>query len=252
MAKREITGWTKEDYLQYKHKEHPDDHEWDFEEFYCLNEIICQPEEYDGPTRYCKKYTKPKDGEGRYTSCNVHITVTGDDRGIEPIRENDAMPEEGNSRALTHGMYAEDENLKENWSEADEKIYDKVMGWAEDFGFEEGGPAHTQLESLAMSKVRELRSEKYLNENGEVVEREAWNPETEQLEEWEEVHELADHLRLKKKTILSMMKELGLTPKAQSQIGESDAKADEANAVAELTSEAIDKENENYDPEQFD
>lgn len=249
MAKRELTGWSREE-LEKERFEYPDDHDVDFEDMYCLKEIIYQPDHYDGPTRYCKKYTKNKPDGSNYNHCEVHICSEngGWEKGLE---ESDGEFEEGNSAAMKHGMYADDENLKENWSEADEKVYDKVMGWAEDFGFEEGSPAHTQLESLAMSKVRELRSEKYLNENGEVVEREAWNPETEQLEEWEEVHELADHLRLKKKTILAMMKELGLTPKAQSQIGESEANANEADAIAEIANEALDDEDTEYDPDQF-
>ena len=254
MAQQEITGWTKEEYLEQKAK-HPDSHEYRFEDFYCLCKIAYQPEDYEGPERYCKKYTllKDEDEEGdRESFCRNHIGKSnGWQKGKEVIEEEGHNFDENHAKSLKHGMYAEDENLKENWSEADQTVYDQVMSWAEDFGFEEGSPAHMQLESLAMSKVRELRSEKYLNENGEVVEREQWNPETEQVEEWEEVHQLADHLRLKKKTILSMMKELGLTPKAQSQIGESDAKADEASAIAEITSEALDSEDEEYDPEKF-
>ena len=249
MAKEEITGWGKEEYLQYKFEEHPDDHEWDFEDFYCLKQIIYQPEDYDGPTRYCQKYTKPKDGEGRYSKCYVHIGAEngGTEAGLEAGEEF----EENNAAALKHGMYAEDENLKANWSEADEAVFNKVMGWAEDYGFDEGSPEFMQLESLGLSKVRELRSEKYLNENGQVVEREQYNPETGEVQEWEEVHELADHVRLKKQTIIQMMKELGLTPKAKSQIGESDAKADEAGAVAEIVDQALDGDEE-YDPEMFD
>jgi len=252
MAQEEITGWTKEDKLEAKAK-HPDDHEYDFEEFYCLIQIRYQPEDYDGPPRYCSKYTKlnknDDEDEDRYSHCYVHIG--NEDKEYDPTPDEEYQFDDGNAANLQHGMYAEDENLKENWSEADQTVYDQVMSWAEDYGFEEGSPAYMQLESLAMSKVRELRSEKYLNENGEVVEREAWNPETEEVEEWEEVHELADHLRLKKQTILSMMKELGLTPKAAAQIGESDAKEDEADAIAEIASDALDSDESEYDPDKF-
>lgn len=249
MASEKVTGWTKEEMLQ-KEYEHPDDHEWSFDKFYCCASIPRQPEDYDGPERFCKSYTrKHEEGDGRYSRCRFHNgAAQGDwETSIEAMDQ----ASESNTRAMTHGMYAEDENLKENWSEADQILFDKVMGWAEDFGFEEGSPEYMQLESLGLSKVREMRSEKYLNENGEIVEREQFNPETGEVSEWEEVHPLSDNLRLKKQTILKMMKELGLTPKAQSLMDESESKASQADAVSELASSAIDKEDEEYDPDQF-
>lgn len=250
MAKEELTGWTRSEKFQAK-QDHPDDHDWNFDDFRCLSEITNQPEDYEGGQRFCKKYTLKKDGgESRHNRCRNHNGAAHKDweSGIE---EADGA-EEGNARALKHGMYAEDENFKANWSEADQTVYDKVMDWAEEYGFAEGSPEYMELESLALSKVRELSAEKYLNENGEVVEREQFNPETGEVEEWEEVHPLSDNLRLKKQTIIKMMKELGLTPKARSQIGESDANASAAEQLADVASSALDDDDQDYDPEQFD
>jgi len=251
MASEKVTGWTKEEMLQKKH-EHPEDHDWSFDELYCCSSIPRQPEDYDRPQRFCKSYTRKHesdDSDGRYSRCRFHNGAAHGDwqSGTEAADE----ASEGNVRAMKHGMYAEDENLKENWSDADQILFDQVMDWAEDFGFEEGSPAYTQLESLALSKVREMRSEKYLNENGEIVEREQFNPETGEVSEWEEVHPLSDNLRLKKQTILKMMKELGLTPKAKSLMGESESKGSAAEAMADLASSAIDKDDQDYDPDQF-
>jgi hypothetical protein len=250
MASDELTGWTKEEVLRKEYK-HPDDHEFDFRRFYCLAEIPRQPPEYDGPPRFCGRYTifKDEDERIRFNRCRFH-NGSGHADWESGIEAADGAGE-GNVRAMEHGMYAEDENLKENWSDADETIYNKVMGWAEDYGFEEGDPEYMQLESLAMSRVREMRSEKFLNEHGEVVEREQFNPETGEVQEWEEVHPLSDNLRLKKKTIITMMKELGLTPTSKSQIGESDAEASAAEAMAEVASSALDNDDHDYDPEQF-
>lgn len=244
MASQKVTGWTKED-RERERREHPDDHTWEFEEFYCLAEIPHQPDDYEGPTRYCANYTKRLEGEDRRPRCRFHDA----EKNWEPEDENPIS--EGEARHLKHGMYAEDENLKEDFSEADKKLFEKIMGWAEDFGFEAESPAYMQLESLALSKVREMRAEKYLNEEGELVEREAWNPEEETLETWEEVHPLADHLRLKKRTILDMMKELGLTPKSQASIDASEGSANASEAIAEIAEEALDSEEAEYDPEKF-
>jgi len=252
MASDEVTGWL-EQKVKRKRYEHPEDHEFDFEDFYCLADIPRQPEDYDGPQRVCGQYTKLCDEDAerdRYNRCKFHNGAAHGnwEKGIE---DSDQF-EEGNGAAITHGAYADDENLKDNWSDADAKIYERVMGWARDYGFEPGSPEYTQLETLAMSKVREMRSEKYLNENGEVVERQSYDPESGQVEEWEEVHELSDNLRLKKKTILDMMKELGLTPKAKSQIGESDSKGNAADALAEVASRALDADDAEYDPDKFE
>ena len=247
MANRKLTGWTKEEKLRQK-SEHPSSHEYSFENYRCLAEIINQPDNYDGPVRFCKKYTLKKDDGGRYNRCRKHNGAGHKDDSLEGLDQ----AEEGNTKAMTHGMYAEDENLRDNWDEADEKLYEKVMGWAEDYGFEEGSPEYQQLESLAMSKVRAMRGEVYLNENGEVVTRESFNPETGEKETWEEVHPLSDNVRLKKQTIIKMMKELGLTPKARSTMDESEAKASEASAMAEIASEALDGEENEYDPSQFE
>lgn len=245
MAVEKVTGWTKEDVARERH-EHPDDHEYDFEEFYCLTQINRQPPDYDGPPRYCAKYTLLDDDfeNGRRPSCRFHK------RNIEDLPDEGRW-EEGDVTNMKHGMYAEDENLKDDFSEADEKLFEKIMGWAEDFGFEEGSPAYTQLESLALSKVREMRAEKYLNENGELVEREAWNPEKEELETWEEVHPLSDQLRLKKQTIVDMMKELGLTPKAQSQMDAASSEGNAMDAFAEMAESALDDDEAEYDPSEF-
>lgn len=253
MASQKVTGWTKAEYLKEKY-EHPEDHEYTFEEFYCLAEIPRQPEDYDGPTRYCKANTRTKDdGDGRHGRCRFHNGAVGSgDGNWEKSLEAADQAGEGNTRRMEHGMYAEDENLKENWSDADQKLFDRVMAWAEEYGFEEGSPEYEMLESLALSKVRELRSEKYLNEKGEVVEREQYDPETGTVETYEEVHSLSDNLRLKKQTILKMMKELGLTPKAKASMDESEAEAGAAEAMAEVASKALDGDGNDYDPEQFE
>jgi hypothetical protein len=148
-------------------------------------------------------------------------------------------------------MYAEDANLIEDFSDADEALFEQIMSWAEDYGFEEGSPAHVQLESLALSKVREMRGEVYLQENGEIVLEESFDPETGQKTEREETHPLKNDLRLQKQTIDKMLGSLGLTPKAESQMDLNDSGASAAEAVGEMAQNAIESEDGGYDADQF-
>lgn len=252
MASQKVTGWTNEQLME-EQAHFEGRHGYDFTDWFCLKQIPRQPDDYDGPDRYCKNPTSPKDDEeGRHPGCHWHKGVAGTE-AAETAADHleDDQFEEGNTAATTHGMYTEDENLKDDFSEADEELFDLIMGWAEDYGFGEGSPAYMELESLALSKVREMRAEKYLNENGELVEREQYNPEAERVETWEEVHPLSDHLRLKKKTILSIMKELGLTPKSEAQMGEAEANASASEAIGEVAAEALDSDENEYDPGEF-
>lgn len=251
MAKGAVTGWTKEEMFQARHKylqNHPEADEEDFERVRCLVRIGKQPDEYDGPQRYCKKYTLTGDGEERSPNCNYHGGWNGNyEAGLAAMDP----PQEGEARALKHGMYAEDSNLKDDFSEADERLYELIMAWADRNGWEEGSPEYMLLEDLALSKVREMRAEKYLTEEGEVVEREEFIAELGKLNTYEQAHDLKGELRLQKKTILDMMDKLGLTPKAKSQMDSSETEASAMDQLADVAEEAVSGDHD-YDPEQFD
>lgn len=248
MASDELTGWTRAK-VECRRQEHESkldfQVDWEFEEKYCLNEIARQPPEYDGPPRYCGNPTSlgDDDKDGRRPRCRFHDGYKDiDQHGQDNFKE-------GNAKAMKHGMYAEDSNLKDDFSEADQKLFEQIMEWAESYGFEEGSPAYMQLETLALSKVREMRSEKYLQENGEIQVEEHWNPEKEEMVENEETHPLKNDLRLQKQTILKMLDSLGLTPKSASQMDRNESSADESDAIAEMAKEALDEGE--YDPDQF-
>lgn len=252
MAKRELTGITEEEVAKERAEyvnRSPDNSEADFENRRCLRKINYQPDFYEGEQRLCPKYTLKGDGEQRSTFCDTHggwINTSG----LEDVREETQF-EENNTGAVTHGMYAEDSGLKEEFSETDEQLYDMIMGWAESRGWEAGSPEYLLLEDFALSKVREMRAEKYLNENGEIVERREFIEALGEFETYEETHELKGDLRLQKKTILDMMKQLGLTPKAESQMDSSETEASAMEQIADVASEAIGND-EDYDPERFD
>ena len=249
MASGELTGWTYPRVLERKEEfqEQPMSDEYDFEETFCLTEIGKQPDEYDGPQRFCGNYTLTDDSkEGRSPTCEFHGGWRTN------ISKEEVQFEEGNIIGIKHGMYAEEANLKKDFSEADEKLFDLIMGWAEDYGFEEDSPEYIILEDLALSKVREMRSEVYLNENGEIITRESFDPVTGERVEEEDTHPLKNDLRLQKKTILDMMKELGLTPKAKAQMDSAETGANALEDIANIADSALDDDDEEYDPERFD
>lgn len=253
MATEEVTGWTYAEMLDAKEEfENRDSFvakRYSFEESYCLREIAFQPEDYDGPQRFCSKYTLvDRTYEERSPQCEFH--GGWNDASAKGSREN--RLEEDNTRALKHGMYAEDSGLKEEFTEADDKLYETIMGWAEDYGFEEGSPEYSVLEDLALSKVREMRGEVYLHENGEIVTREQFDPTTGEKITEEDTHPLKNDIRLQKKTILDMMKELGLTPKAKSHMDSEQSGANALENITEIANSALDDEDAEYDPEQFD
>jgi len=248
MAAGEVTGWDYPHLLERKKefKEQPAANEWAFEEAFCLVEIGKQPEWYAGPQRFCGHYTLKNDDETeRSPQCRMH-------GGWKYQGSPPRKLEEGNTEAMKHGMYAEDANLKKEFTEADEKLYDLIMGWAEEYGFDEDSPEYVLLEDLALSKVREMRSEVYLNENGEIVTRETFDPNTGERITEEDTHPLKNDLRLQKKTVLDMMKELGLTPKAKSHMDTEQAEAGAIEDIANIAGSALDGDDEAYDPERFD
>jgi hypothetical protein len=251
MAKRELTGITQEEIYEQKAdflQRHPDKTEEDFENWRCLRKINFQPDFYDGEQRFCPKYTLKGENGERSTFCDTHGGWEDTSHLAEAGKETRAK--EGNTKAVKHGMYAEDSGLKDEFSETDEQLYDMIMSWAESRGWEKGSPEYLLLEDFALSKVREMRAEKYLNENGEIVERREFIEALGEFETYEETHELKGDLRLQKKTVLDMMKELGLTPKAKSQMDSSKTEASAMEQIADVASEAIGND-EQYDPERF-
>ena len=113
MAAGEVTGWTLEDISEKReeYKETPKYKEEgvDFETAYCLTRIGKQPDDYDGPTRYCGNHVKRTGGVGHYAtgyapSCRFH-GGTCNGQNAENLTEKSAMK---------HGMYATDEHLKED------------------------------------------------------------------------------------------------------------------------------------------
>lgn len=247
MAQEEITGadesglWE----LQHEYEQSPKYKKTGtpFETAYCLTHCAKQPDHYDGLPRYCTKRVKRLDDGGHAPSCRFH----GGSNNAEGNHDN-LTPLGG----MKHGMYATDEHLEEVFTEEDQKLYDWVMNWADAYGWpsrEEDPARYDDLEAVAINRVRVARSHKYILDEGEMDRQEVYD-ENGNKRVLTDTHGLSEDVRLKRKLITDLKKELGLTPKEQSRMDSQESKASAAEQVAELATEAVFGEEESgYDPD---
>lgn len=247
MAQEEITGAT-EDGLQDLRQEYEESPKFKktsvpFTTAYCLTAIGKQPEEYDGPQRYCTKRVKRLDDGGHAHSCRFHggnQNADGNNDNLTPLG------------SIKHGMYATAEHLEEVFSEKDQKLYDWVMSWADAYGWpdrDEDPSRYDDLESVAINRVKIARSNKYILDEGEMDRQEVYD-ENGNLRVITDSHGLSEDVRLKRKLITDLKKELGITPKEQSRMNTEESKASAAEQVAELATEAVFGNDEQaYDPD---
>lgn len=236
MASREITGKTKDGLASlrgwYYNTPKYQNEGTDFDTAYCLSRIGKQPDDYDGPQRYCVNRAARTDDGGHAFTCNFHgarESDDGDPSGLTPI---------GN---LKHGMYATDKHLEEVFEPEDQQLYDFIMSWAEAYGWpdkSEDPARYDLLEQVAIERVRVARSEKYILDEGEMDREEIYdengNPRT-----ITNPHGLSEDIRLKRKLVLDVMKELGLTPKSKNSMTTDEKTASAAEQLAEVAGEVV-------------
>jgi len=236
MASREVTGGTAQDIaaMEFEYKKTPKykSEGVPFEVSYCLTRIGKQPDDYDGKTRFCKRRVSRTDDGGHAPSCPFHGGTNGGDSNNENL---DRLA------AIKHGMHATDEHLEEVFTEQDQKLYDYVMSWADTYGWpsrEEDPSRYDDLEAIAMAKVRNVRAHKFILEEGELKRQEIYD-ENGNLLEKDNAHALSEDVRLKRKLITDIKKELGITPKARSQMNTDEKEASAMEQLSEVASSAI-------------
>ena len=276
MAAGEITGATREE-VQELRAEHEGanlyvNHDIPFRTAFCLRVIGKQPDEYDGPQRYCKqraskltdeewaeKYDDEYDNRDERSYCpfcrfHFRDTTTSPDGNPEYLLEAGMAP-------LKHGMYAENFRLAADFSEEDALMFDYIMGWADIYGWpdREDDPArYDLLEQFAYDRVRSLRSEEYFEEVAEendgqsqIEYRQEYDNQGMVIGEYPVPNALSEDLRLLRKDLRDQMKEMGLTPKARGEMDAMESQASAHEAIGELAQKAVSGDHE-YDPSQFD
>lgn len=260
MAKQEITGADEAELrsLRGKYYNTPQylDHGIPFETAYCLRKIAYQPDHYDGGQRYCKRRAKKRDPEDYdggekdevafAACCHTH----GGD--LSKHGEEDNL-EKSETAAIKHGLEAKDENLKMDFNDAEQALYDSIMdGWPEiyDWPAQEEDPARYRiLRRVAVNEVRSVRAEDYIDENGEVITKVIPTEHGEQVEE--EENPVSREYRLLMSEITDQMRELGLTPKERQKMDTMEAQEEKDDAITQVADDALGGDEE-YDPSQFD
>lgn len=226
-----------------------------FDVAYCLAEIRNQPDWFEGEQRYCtRRSLKDKDYDGYKfdveaycTCCRLHGGAMDGHRGEGGENENPGL------RALTHGTYATDENLKMDFDEKEQELHDSILhDWPEiyDWPPESEDPARYRiLRRVAVNEVRGMRQEDYLDDH-EVHVKEIPTENGVQKEEVE--NPLAREYRLLMSEVTNQMRELGLTPKEQQKMDTLESQAKKDDTISNIGQDALDREEGEYDPEQFD
>lgn len=229
-----------------------------FELAYCLNPIARQPDEYDGPQRFCKRRAAKKDEddyEGESTDkaafalcCHPHgghVTKHG--------HEGEHTLENPLTVSITHGAYADDEHLKMDFDEDEQQLYDNIMeNWPDIYDWPDRSedPARYRiLRRVAVNEVRALREEEYLD-GAETIEVEEYDENGVVMGTHDEENPLAREYRLLMSEVTNQMRELGLTPKERQKMDTLESQAGKDDALKRVAGDALDGD-EDYDPDQF-
>lgn len=265
MAAGEITGATESEIgdLRDDYRGTPNDEAGiPFETAYCLKTIGKQPDDYEGPTRYCQRRAAKLDADewreqyddaydardprAYHAHCVFH--------GKSGSADESHLPDDPGLSNLKHGMYASDERLRKDFSEEDERLYEEILEWADIYEFpprEEDPAAWKLLEKLAINEVRSMRGYLYLYDEGEIQLKDVYDEQGRIVGEEPEENALATEYRLLQRSLLDIMKELGVTPKEQSKMSTAETEANAADRLASVAEEALSEDNE-YDPDDFE
>lgn len=264
MAAGEVTGADEEELKQlrgeYYNTPQFQNHGIPFETAYCLNKIGKQPDHYDGGQRYCKRRVAKKDPEdydGDSTDkaafavcCHTH----GGDQEKNGHQQKHKL-DNPKTAAIKHGLSAEDENLKMDFNDEEQELYDRIMEeWPEiyDWPPKSEDPARYRiLRRVAVNEVRSERSEEYLDEDGEVHAEPVFDEQGIQVGEKDAENPLAREYRLLMSEVTSQMRELGLTPREQQKMDTLESEESANEAVTKIASDAIGDSDEEYNPDRF-
>lgn len=267
MAAGEVTGATEDELetLEGQHYNQPQwtEHKIPFETAYCLTKIGKQPDEYDGPVRYCKSRVVKKDPEdyegGEYSiaayggSCRCHGGAYCYEISEKEREAMEAIDSEISH--LKHGAYAEDEHLMMDFTDEEQELFDSIMNdWPEiyDWPSESEDPARYRiLRRVAVNEVRAIREEEYLD-GQEVIEEPIYDEQGVQVGTQEVENPLAREYRLLMSEVTDQMKELGLTPKERQKMDKLASEADKDDAISEIAQDALNDGSQDYDPGQFE
>jgi len=219
-----------------------------FETAYCLSTIGKQPDEYDGPTRYCRNRAKKyedNDGNEQYAPC---CRFHGGRSNSDATNEN--LDKLAN---LSHGYYAMQEHLLEDLGDEERQAYDKIMDKGAEKGItpEDDFFAWESLQALALNIVTDRRLRMLLNREGVTTVANEFGPDGALLDQRDEEHHLLDISLKQRRMIQSLKDDLALTRKHQDEMDAIEEGAT-ISFLGEGMAEAIKDEEKEYDPDEWE
>ncbi|MFC6953763.1 hypothetical protein [Halorubellus litoreus] len=251
MAFGEITGAStaelgqlKQEYLDsplYLETERP------FEEAFCLMPIGKQPEEYDGPQRYCQNRAKTNDDGSKAPFCRFH----GGSFSSNPNLDNlDPLAN------MSHGFFLNRKHLMENFRDYEREFYEEVMyEWPEKYGidFDEDPSAMEDMHALALAIIRDGRANDVINANRDLTTTKGnYGPDGSLLEREEQAHYLISEEQAQRRLVMKMKDELGISRKHRDEIGQAEDASRTVAGLVEGMADALDKSEHEYDPAAFE
>lgn len=264
MALREVTGADRDELRVLKGEYYNTplylDHGIPFQVAYCLNKIARQPDDYDGPKRYCKRRVAKKDEddyEGDSTD-KVAFAVCCPTHGGDVAKhghEHKDKLENPLTAAIKHGAHAEDENLIMDFNDDEQELYDSIMNdWPEIYDWPDRSedPARYRiLRRVAVNEVRALREEEYLDGH-EVHDEPVFDDQGVEVGHKDAENPLAREYRLLMSEVTDQMRELGLTPKERQKMDQLSSEAKKDDVLSEVAGDALHGEDQEYDPDRFE
>lgn len=239
MASKGVTGKTEKELAEMRADfgQRPRSEHYEFEECYCLAKIPKQPEDYDGPARYCSSTNLKSNGR-----CKNHGGC------VEP------RPEYLEKLAnLKHGMYATDDHLRETMNEREEELYEWVLSWPEAYNIDiEADPsAAHDFQTLATEIVREARGKDYILRNSEIREKGVYLPDGTRVETEELPNTLNEAMASQVRLIQKIKDSLGITRKHQAKHQQAKNASEVMDGLVGAMTEMVNERNE-YDPAAFE
>lgn len=242
MASGEVTGKTAEQ-VRKRRAEFQDlpAAEWyDFEERFCLAKIPRQPEDYDGPDRYC--FNRKLDPDTYI--CKYHGGA-GDPSKLDKYAN------------LKHSMRATRETIMDTLDRdggtAEHDLYDWITeSWPEayDIDVSDDPVAEYEFHALALEIIRAERGEGYILGEGERGEKRVFSPTGEMYMD-DVPHYLADMIQRQRKLIMKMEDNLGISRKKRLANETAQDATDVFKSFAEVGASLINDADTEYDPDRF-
>ncbi|SEL18242.1 hypothetical protein [Haloferax larsenii] len=244
MAKQSVSGKTEEQLAEMRaeFEQKPRSEWYDFEDCYCLAKIPRQPDDYDGPPRYC--VSTDLDYESK--RCKYH---GGAGHGNPQYLDKYAN--------LKHGMKATRKALLDTMNREGNEWQVELYEWvteewpkAYDIDVESDPNAEYEFHALALEIIRAERAEGWIFKEGEKGQKKIFGPDG--SVHYEDVpHYLADMMQRQRKLIMRMEDNLGISRKARLKAEETSDAADLIKSFAEVGASLITKSDKQYDPSEF-